>query len=106
MSRKLECHYCSVSYLFLSHAKRNVILLKTSYIEFAMAGNYSTVCIVQMCSHWAPGPSLTVNLSCHGNRRANNTVVTAEWMIVTGRILYPYFYTSRMQMSPHKYVLF
>ena len=29
--------------------------LKTGYIEFAMAGNYSTIGIVQMCSHWAPG---------------------------------------------------
>ena len=28
--------------------------LKTGYIEFAMAGNYSTVGIVQMCNHWAP----------------------------------------------------
>ena len=28
--------------------------LKKGYIEFAMAGNYSTIGIVQMCSHWLP----------------------------------------------------
>ena len=29
--------------------------LKTGYIEFAIAGNYLTIGIVQICSHWAPG---------------------------------------------------
>ena len=39
--------------LFEVHTWVN-LTLKTGYIEFAMAGNYSTIGIVQMCSHWAP----------------------------------------------------
>ena len=37
------------------HVHWHDVPLKTSYIEFVMAGNYSTIGVVEMCSHWARG---------------------------------------------------
>ena len=36
---------------------REILIIKTGYIEFAMGGNYSTISIVQMCSHLAVADS-------------------------------------------------
>ena len=40
---------------------------------YIISGNYSTIGIVLMCSHWAPAVGrLTVKPRCHGNRQAQH----------------------------------
>ena len=46
------------------------------YIEFAMAGNYSMIGIVQMCNHWAPEGGL---LQCIPAAMATAGLTIAEW---------------------------